>query len=168
MHFRTISPGTLLLAVFAFTFHCLASPTGAELSASLLRHAFDVFTRASKAVLIAFFIIQASALQIISTEYAFFAQRFALTMMSVVALRVQKIRDFVADLVEDAITPRTLVETRLRRAVENTVSLLAHLSAGLGVPGAMKVATAARTLLSTVVGAARERAIRAAVLLAHV
>lgn len=87
--------------------------------------------------------------------------------MSIVALGVQKHTHGVADFVENTIPTRAIVLAFLRSAVEDAVSFQAGLFTRLNLLGALEMTTAARTFLRTVVGAARQRAIRAAVLLAH-
>ena len=157
---------TLLHARVALALHGAALPAGTVLFA-VPRGALDGAAIAPGAHLLALLARAAAALEVVPAVHAFLAQRFAPPAVPVVALRVQVHADRVPVLVEDAPASRAVRVAARRRAVEHAVPADAVLSALVDVSRALEVAAAARTCLHAILGAARERTVRAAILAAR-
>lgn len=158
--------GTHLHARVALALHGAALPAGTVLLA-VPRGALHVLAAAPGAHLLALLALAAAALEVVPAVHALLAQRFAAPAVPVVALRVQVHADRVAVLVEDAPASPALGVAALRGAVEHAVAAVAVLPALVDVSRALEVAAAARTCLHALLGAARERAVGAAVLAAE-
>lgn len=92
--------------------------------------------------------------------YTLLTKRFALTVVSVVALCVQIHSNRISDTVENTVPPRAIGDAVVfRRAIEYAVSLQANLPARVDVFRAVEMTTTAMTPLDTVFGAACQRTV---------